>query len=221
MRNRRNAGFTLIELLTVIVVILILAGLVLSISTYAQKKAAMSRAQAEIQAMSAACESYKSDNGIYPEDVNTDLLDPKASGNPSYPSPGTYAKPSLVLYRALSGDTNCDGAVDNTDGGFTISGSSQTPPTGVKPTTYMSFAPNQLLARSPGTTVSTANPVVAIADPFGNCYGYGTAYQADLNTGTNPPTRGYNPTFDLWCTSGNIVTGVPQSTDTAKWITNW
>jgi prepilin-type N-terminal cleavage/methylation domain-containing protein len=66
----RPLGFTLIELLVVIAVIAILAGLVLQTAGYAQKKAARSRAEAEIAALSAALENYKSDNGDYPEGTN-------------------------------------------------------------------------------------------------------------------------------------------------------
>ena len=50
----------------VIIIILILAGLILSISSYVQNKGARARAETEIAAMSAALESYKADNGIYP-----------------------------------------------------------------------------------------------------------------------------------------------------------
>lgn len=64
-------AFTLVELLTVIAIIAILAGLVLSTAGYIQKKAARSRAEAEIAAMEAALESYKADNGIYPEAVDS------------------------------------------------------------------------------------------------------------------------------------------------------
>jgi prepilin-type N-terminal cleavage/methylation domain-containing protein len=69
-RSPRQHGFTLIELLVVITVIAILAGLVLQGAGYAQKKAARSRAEAEIAALSAALENYKSDNGDYPKLTN-------------------------------------------------------------------------------------------------------------------------------------------------------
>src|SRR5438045_9545936 len=71
MRERTytiRRAFTLIELLIVISIIIILAGLILSTVGYVQKKGARSRAEAEIAAMSAALESYKADNGIYPRD---------------------------------------------------------------------------------------------------------------------------------------------------------
>ncbi len=65
-KRRYNAAFTLIELIVVTAVIIILTGLVLSTVGYVQKKGARARAETEIAAMSAACESYKADNGIYP-----------------------------------------------------------------------------------------------------------------------------------------------------------
>ena len=83
---RSEASFTVIELLVVIAIIIILAGLILSTVGYVQKKGARSRAEAEIAAMSAALESYKADNGIYPQ----------YSG-----STGGHA-----LYQSLSGDGN-------------------------------------------------------------------------------------------------------------------
>ncbi len=64
-------GFTLIELLVVMAIIAILAGLVLSTAGYVQKKGAMSRAEAEIAALSAALESYKADMGDYPTGANS------------------------------------------------------------------------------------------------------------------------------------------------------
>ena len=85
--SRSEASFTVIELLVVIAIIIILASLILSTVGYVQKKGARSRAEAEIAAMSAALESYKADNGIYP----------------ACPSPNPGAHP---LYQALSGDGN-------------------------------------------------------------------------------------------------------------------
>src|SRR5260370_32516883 len=77
-----RCAFTLIELLVVIAIIIILAGLILSTVGYVQKKGARSRAEAEIAAMSAALESYKADNGIYPRaTTTTDTLDPAANIN--------------------------------------------------------------------------------------------------------------------------------------------
>ena len=75
--------------------------------------------------------------------------------------------------------------------------------------------------------------VLGISDPWGSSYGYSTAnqdYQDEVNgTGkyTTPNSgakvRGYNPTFDLWSTSGKTTAPTPgTSTDmTLQWIKNW
>src|SRR5207245_8436301 len=82
--ERGYNAFTLIELIVVVGVIIILTGLVLSTVGYARKKGARARAETEIAAMSAACESYRADNGIYPRDATTtDALDARAAINMS------------------------------------------------------------------------------------------------------------------------------------------
>ena len=100
--KRRYNAFTLIELIVVVGIIIVLAGLVLSTAGYARKKSARARAETEIAAISAACENYKADNGIYPRDTTTtDVLDARLSGNPS-----AYQTASLYLYKQLSGDSS-------------------------------------------------------------------------------------------------------------------
>src|SRR5437867_4462170 len=138
-------AFTLIELVLVLGIITVLTGLVLSTVGYARKKGALARAETEIAAMSAACENYKADNGIYPSDASTtEQLDPTASFDPA-----NYQSASLYLYKQLSGDST---------GNRQPSGKS-----------YMAFKPNMLLPAPPSTAT-----VIAIADPFGNSYGYST-----------------------------------------------
>jgi len=187
VKRRINAvcdAFTLIELIVVTAVIIILAGLVLSTVGYVQKKGARSRAETEIAAMSAACESYKADNGVYPNNTDTNNLDPKTNGNPATTA---YRLASFYLYTQLSGDS-----------------SGNRNPTGKS---YMQFTPKMLLpAGGTGT-------VTAIADPFGNSYGYSTANQVNA-------AQGYNPTFDLWSTSG-LTTNAPSAADQNQWIKNW
>jgi general secretion pathway protein G len=154
-----TGAFTLIELIVVIAIIIVLAGLILSTVGYVQKKGARSRAETEIAAMSAACESYKADNGIYPRDNATngytDSLDARTSGDPA-----NYQSASLYLYTQLSA-TNPDGS--------TIAGARS----------YFSFKPNMLSPRQ-------SLPITAIVDPFGNSYGYSTANQAAPANGYNP-----------------------------------
>src|SRR4029077_9090242 len=222
--ERRCDAFTLIELVLVVGIIIVLAGLVLSTVGYARKKGARARAEAEIAAMSAACENYKADYGVYPKDPTagtaTDTLNAKTDGNPALnpappnPSGATYPLASLVLYRALSGDSNLDRAVTDVDKNFKIDGTTLSPPLSALPMSYFTFKPNML---SPAGGTGT---VTATADPFGNSYGYSTAFQRDLEQGLSP-THGYNPTFDLWSTAG--LSSNPGGTDTTtpQWIKNW
>ena len=177
---RHFAAFTLIELMVVIAVILVLAGLVLSISGYAINKGARSRAETEIAAMSAAMESYKADNGIYPRNATTDALDAKTSTTPS-----GYQSASLYLYNELSG-------LD----------SSQQPVANKK--SYFTFKPQML-----GHVPSTSTTIAYLRDPWGNSYGYSTANQASPSTGYNPtfdlwstagptPTPAPSPIQNIW-----------------------
>jgi len=115
---RAEGAFTLIELLVVISIIIVLAGLVLTTSGYVATKGRRSRAEAEIAAMSAALESYKADNGIYPQSSETNSLDPTSINLTSYQAA------SLKLYEVLSGDSNDDRTADTKS--------------------YFAFKPNQL-----------------------------------------------------------------------------
>lgn len=194
---RVNAAFTLIELIVVTAVIIILTGLVLTTVGYVRKKGARARAETEIAAMSAACESYKADNGVYPSNPDTNTLNAQIVGNPC-----RYQAASLYLYEQLSGDTNAN----------------------FQPTakSYFTFKPN-MLGTSPTTTTDacgntlTPTTVSYIRDPFGNIYGYSTID----NPVANPtPTPGYNPTFDLWSTAG-LTNSPPSAADQNQWIKNW
>ena len=160
-KGRYNVAFTLIELIVVVTVITILAGLVLSTVGYARKKGARARAETEIAAMSAACESYKADNGVYPRDNPTpgytDALDAQQNGDPTQ---SAYQNASLYLFTQLSGLNQ-----------------NQTPITGAR--SYFSFKPQML-------STDTNGNVTAIKDPVGNSYGYSTANQSDATKGYNP-----------------------------------
>jgi type II secretory pathway pseudopilin PulG len=211
-----EGAFTLIELLVVIAIIIILAGLILTTAGYVQRKGKRARAETEIAAISAALESYKADNGIYPRDPTantaTDNLDARTMGDPVTTNATLYKTASLVLYRALSGDRNLDRAVTTADESLNIDGSTLSPPLTALPTSYFTFKPNML---SPADQTQNAQ---YIRDPFGNSYGYSTANQADPTT-----PKGYNPTFDLWSTSGLTTNPPPSGTDTItpQWIKNW
>ncbi|HSH38954.1 MAG TPA: type II secretion system protein GspG [Chthoniobacterales bacterium] len=142
-------------------IIIVLAGLIIGTSGYVQKKGARSRAEAEIAAISAALESYKTDNGVYPREASsTDTLNARTSVDPT-----SYGSASLFLYRSLSG-TDASGA----------------PVPGAK--SYFSFKPQmQSGTRGANGNVTT---VTGVKDPFGNHYGYSTANQANSANGYNP-----------------------------------
>lgn len=187
--ERSTPGFTIVEVLVVMAIILVLAGLVLGTSSYVHNKAARSRAAAEIAALSAALENYKADNGVYPESGATDILNAQLDGDPAIAAPNVYTKASLFLYESLSGDK-----ADRTSNGGT---------------SYFNFKDNQL-------SLATGE-VQFIKDPYGISYGYSTKYQADVTTNKSPP-GGYNPTFDLWSTSGTSAPGAPNP---MGWVKNW
>jgi type II secretory pathway pseudopilin PulG len=189
---RGEASFTIIELLVVITIIIILAGLILSTASYVQKKGARSRAEAEIAAISAALESYKADNGIYPTDSNTTALKANTMGDPTQ---STYQNASLSLYKAISGDA------DNDSNRIAESKS------------YFSFKPNQLYPMTQNQAVTF------IRDPFRNSYPYNSYGYSTVKSSFPAGTDGYNPTFDLWSTGGNIDTNNPPSQ--TQWIKNW
>jgi len=100
-------AFTLIELIVVTAVIIILTGLVLSTVGYIQKKGARARAETEIAAMSAACENYKADNGIYPRDNTTSQYTDTLNARQNFDATQTvYQHASFYLYTQLSADSS-------------------------------------------------------------------------------------------------------------------
>ena len=193
----RRSAFTIIELLIVMAIIVVLAGLILGTSGYVQKKGARSRAEAEIAAMSAALESYKADNGVYPrspgvtEPATTGGSDGLSARHDASPEDPVYIQASVFLYRELSGDVNLNRTADDNNA-----------------KQYFAFKPQMLSPRD------ATQPVSAIRDPFGNAYGYSTANQMNAD-------RGRNPTFDLWSTGGTTAMGGAGAINDSQWIKNW
>jgi prepilin-type N-terminal cleavage/methylation domain-containing protein len=227
-----RSGFTLIELLAVMAIILILAGLILSIAGNANFRGAEARAQGEIQAISAACESYKTDNGAYPESspavtTGSDILSPLNDTDPAgSTSSAHYIAAGETLYQALAG-VNASGG--NTDANGNL----------LK--VYMNFTPGQLYSTANSTNPDSTPPVATnvlmttyVVDPFGLPYGYSTAQATANQTAaansppTTPATVGYNPTFDLWSTAGysptngkSYPTNIAAANYYTLWIKNW
>jgi|GEM_PF-1172038 prepilin-type N-terminal cleavage/methylation domain-containing protein len=231
--RRLRDGFTLIELLTVMAVVAILTGIIISIYGLINKHAAATRADGEIQTLESALESYKTDHGAYPHqplavsgsippvittegqtNVPSDLLDPRTNGN-SQSNNATYANASLELYEALTGDLSLSG----TGGGPGV-------------TNYIRDMRQDVYGRYySNAPVSGTNPVTYLSDPFGNCYGYSTANSTAITTGS-APYPGFNSTYDLWSTGGqaqtpyNGGTGSPNAPGAPgdpmlQWVKNW
>ncbi len=193
----RSDSFTLIELLVVMTIIAILAALVLAAGNGVMKKGMRSRASAEIQAMSAAAEGYKADNGVYPQSDGSLLLtNTPYSAADGATTGDAYQTNSTLLYIALSGQSNFAAA----------------PVAGTK--AYMSFKANQV-----------GNPTGVggysyIQDPWVHSYAYSTGTPSTATTPV-PPYNGAG-FFDLWSTAGvtkTQVSGNPGLTN--AWISNW
>lgn len=191
-------AFTLIELLTVIAIIAVLMALILGVGGMVQTKASRDRASAEIAALSTAMESYKADNGIYPQVEDTDKLVASSAAKSNIAGSPT-AKSSLALYVALSGDDADPASPD-----FRRTGDEKQNPV------YFEFETKKNMV-----SLSSGNKVQGLLDPWGDFYGYSTAYAKEIQDGVNPPTKGYNPTFDLW-SFANSTDGKQE-----KWVKNW
>ena len=212
MKRRAPYAFTLIEMVTVIAVMIVLAGLVISVAGFVQRKGAVEKATSQIKNLTLHLEAFKVDHGVPPQNIDTDTLDPRLHFSPvGGASGGLYSKAGRFLYSSLSGDFE---PADAPDG---------------KPEdqskVYYAFPPNELsVVRDPAGNIRAVNH---IQDPFGNGYGYSTAglkaeqeYRDRLrqNPSEERPSTlmGFNPTYDLWSTGG-----ATSGTQTGKWVRNW
>ena len=230
MRKPPTSAFTLLEMLTVLAIIVILAGLVLSVGGYVHKKSALSRAEGEIAMLSSACESYKADNGNYPREIgaSTDVIGPKQD---FVATSAKYAASSLFLYKELTGDKTGSGKVPD---GVPDDGQPQ----------YMKDYEPRILNAKKDTSTKKITEVKFLQDPFGYSYAYSTYaakdeedYQKQLLNNPNNKSKytrptgamlhGFNPgSFDLWSTGGSVPKIAPSSPaamdlEWAKWVKNW
>lgn len=163
-----SRGFTLVELLTVVTIILILSGLVLGVSSFVQRKAAVDKAKTQMETFNLKITEYKNDaGGLLPVTTNEDL----------------EARSGLIIYRMLYGDgigadgvagTADDGALDGRpDAGANVYLADLDP--------YNNKA--QMIDKKGG-----AIPV-EVVDPWGNPWRF-------RNQKGDPDQE--NPDFDLW-----------------------
>ncbi|MCG3149178.1 MAG: hypothetical protein PCFJNLEI_02638 [Verrucomicrobiae bacterium] len=84
----RCRAFTLIELMAVVLIILVLVAIVFRVTGYVQRKAAIATTKAQMAAIEAALESYKSDFGYYPQTqsgrISKHAIVESANGNTLY-----------------------------------------------------------------------------------------------------------------------------------------
>ncbi len=151
----------------------VLMTLVLGIQRYASEKSLRSRAEVEIRAMAAACESYKTDQAVYPRNEVTDSVS-SLSINPS-----EYIAANLELYKMISGDLDLNGKPDVAEG-----------KQGATPA-YLEFKESQLrLVGGLVTRIRDPWDSEAIPEPYG--------YSTRRASAPEDSSAGYNITFDLW-----------------------
>jgi prepilin-type N-terminal cleavage/methylation domain-containing protein len=192
----RPTSFTLVELLTVMAIIAILAALTIAAYTGVAKNSMRSRTHTEIEALSAALESYKADNGGYPSPATPSFTTANdyAMNMPSTVG-GPYISSSQLLYQSLTGQTNYGDVPPAAASGVKV---------------YFTFKKAQL-----GNDKTGAGAPIYIEDPFGNSYGYFSGVISGSTT--NAPNNGAG-LFDLWSTGGATTTG---NTSTNTYITDW
>ncbi len=171
--RKYSPGFTLIELMSVIIIIVILAGMVIGGLGYVNEKQARSKAQVQIGLLSKALEEYKLDRGEYPPT-------PNKTGTVIAPM-GT--KTSNILFKALYFDSDNDNKGPDQDNDQKIYIPELDPVTSKQGWTFLE-----------GILADTK-----IVDPWGNEYCYRTAKSSTGST--NTATQ--NPDFDLWSMGPN------------------
>ena len=83
LSRRRSAGFTLVEIMAVVLIILVLAGLILSMAGGAARDADIANTKALLERIGVGLEAYKAETG-------------------QYPVPSNIAEANRLLYRTLS-----------------------------------------------------------------------------------------------------------------------
>lgn len=184
----RTSAFSLIELLVVIAIIVVVAGLVVGLSTAASDRKNISRAQVERDRLVTLIENYKSKIGVFPPDNRSTPFNPRLNSlfyeltgmerNESAPyspaDPGYVNKFRVVRKSELQGAFGIDGIINASDD-----------PTEIK-RVLKDIKPDQITTVAPGTV----SLVVPIDGPSGrpNPWNYAVGTNAAHN----------KETFDLW-----------------------
>ncbi len=177
-------AFTLVELLVAMGVIAILVGITFGAVSGAWRSSNTAAASSQIQALATAVESYKVENGIYPQALDlSDTEEP--SGNPT-----DYVTSGRLLFRAVTG-------IDP-DGGTANWGDRPN-----KPSYFPNLKKNLIQQDSGGDY---------FVDPWGFAFGYRSLDYGETTDSSGNPTglQGYNVGFfDLWSTGGSTEDDSP------------
>ena len=157
-----SRGFTLVELLTVVTIIVILSGMVIGVSSFVNRKAAVSKATTQLELFNTQITNYQIDAGYYP---TTTEQDPEA-------------KSGLIIYRMLYCDgVGPDGIVGTGDDGA-LDGRPDEGLTPYLPDMDPNTNPRNLIDKK-GTPLP-----VSVVDPWGNAWRYRN--QKGANDQQNP-----------------------------------
>ena len=165
---RRSDGFSIIELMTVIAIMVILAGLLISALPGIQSKINRGKVERMMAELADGLSKYQLDHGIYPQN-------PPEGGNRD----STGIEGSSILYKHLSGDWNEDGEADfDTDEKVYVP--------------RLTFKENEE-SKDPRVGVSGAGKFVVL-DAYGNEFRY-LAQPPNIDPDKRET---FNPTYDLW-----------------------
>ena len=199
--RRGSAGFTLIEVITVITIILILAGLVVSGAGFVKDRQANEKARVQIALISKALEDYKLDTGFYP------YTDDSANG----------IDQSGILFQGLYSNA----FIDDGTGTATLDTTkklylAELGPAVGKQNWIMLLNPaadKQKWIKLPNPQKwITVKSSIRIVDPWGGEYRYRSAIKSDGTS--NNSTQ--NPDFDLWSSGKDKLTKPATPSDTTN-----
>ena len=166
--KRVASGFSLIELMTVIAIMVVLAGLLISALPGIQSKINRGKVERMMAELTDGLSKYQLDHGIYPQN-------PLNGGERDV----VGIEGSSILYKHLSGDWNENGEVDfDTDEKVYVP--------------RLSFKENEE-SKDPRVGVSGDGKFV-ILDAYGNEFRY-LAQPPNIDP---EERETFNPTFDLW-----------------------
>lgn len=90
LMKRNQKGFTLVELMVVVLIIAILVAIAIPLYTKSQESAQRSACKANLRTLMGSIAQYMSENGSYPDDLQTLADEGYIKSVPECPGGGTY-----------------------------------------------------------------------------------------------------------------------------------